>query len=103
MDTSAYLISSTYTEDELSQKIRTTTKREIMCSVKSTSKSEFFEAGSFGLKSAMVIVTPYVNYEGEDLIEYNGEVYSIYRTYRVPDDEDIELYLEQRSGDNGIN
>ena len=100
MDGIAYLLSSMYREDELGQKILEPVKREILCSTKSVSKSEYFSAGQFGLRAERVIITPAINYENEETVEYEGKTYFIYRTYRVPESDDIELYLELRSGTN---
>jgi hypothetical protein len=41
------------------------------------------------------------DYEGEKLLEYNGKEYSIYRTYCPHDSDDIELYVERKTGTDG--
>lgn len=41
------------------------------------------------------------DYNGEDIVEIDGNRYSVYRTYRAKADE-IELYLEKKAGsENG--
>ena len=42
------------------------------------------------------------DYQGEELAEHNGKAYSIYRTYRVPGTDYMELYLERKGGTNGV-
>ena len=37
-------------------------------------------------------------YAGEDECEYNGQRYAIYRTFRVPQTDDLELYAERKAG-----
>ena len=40
---------------------------------------------------------PYEYYEGEEIVEFEGTRYGVYRTYRGRDDT-IELYLERKAG-----
>ena len=40
------------------------------------------------------------DYEGESIVEYNGETYSVYRKYQTNTDT-IELYVERKGGTNG--
>lgn len=40
------------------------------------------------------------DYNGEKLVEYNGETYAVYRTYLAKNDT-IELYVERKGGTNG--
>lgn len=37
-------------------------------------------------------------YQGEDLCEFNGDRYAIYRTYHVPGTDDLELYVKREVG-----
>lgn len=95
-----YLLTKTYTEDNLKQRIPTETSRKVFCDVSSVSQSEFFEAGRNGLKAAFQVTMFAYDYHGEQECLYGGVRYSIYRTYRRQDD-DIELYLEKRVGSRG--
>ena len=38
--------------------------------------------------------------EDEEIVEYNGKTYSVYRTYLKRSDQ-IELYVERKGGTNG--
>lgn len=97
----AYLITNEYEKDAIGQRIPKPQKRGIFCETKSIRRDEFYNAGEKGIKVARhILVTPKVNYEGESIIEYDGKPYTIYRTYEVPGSDDIELYLEDRSGLN---
>ena len=40
------------------------------------------------------------DYNGEPIVEYNGQRYSIYRTY-IGKNDMIELYVERKGGTNG--
>ncbi len=54
--------------------------REVMCYVDSVTRSEFFDAGRNGLNPEFVFRVFFADYEGERLLEYNGNRYGIYRT-----------------------
>lgn len=99
MDSVATLISKTYKEDDIGQQVLDSEMcTDIFVMEKSLSKSEFFEAGQAGLNAELVLITPCVNYEGQQYVLYNGKEYGIYRTYRADDSDVIELYLEQKAG-----
>ena len=73
------------------------TRREVFCSVQSVSRSEFFQGGQNGLKPEYMFTVFFGDYEGEDTVEYNGVVYSVYRTYHARTDE-LELYVQKKVG-----
>lgn len=64
----------------------------------SVSRSERLEAGQDGLTPEALFVTAASNYRGEQQAEWEGERYHIYRTYRRPETQEIELYLGRRTG-----
>ncbi len=92
------LISETYTVDELGQRIPKENRRDVFCRAESVSQSEFFSAGRIGLTPAykMVLATE-LDYGGEEIAEFDGKRYAIYRTY-APADGGIELYLQRETG-----
>lgn len=96
MTGTCYLISRTYTKDDYSNLVPTPNPREIICEEKSLSSSEYHNAKRDGLSPSLVLVTALVNYEGESILEYRGNTYSIYRTYVIGDN--IELYCEVKAG-----
>ena len=71
-----------------------------MCYVDSVTRSEFFDAGRNGLNPEFVFRVFFADYEGESILEYNGNRYGIYRTYNNASDE-VELYAERKGGTNG--
>lgn len=75
--------------------------RQIFCDVQSVSQTEFYEAGRNGLNPSFRFVIFYGDYNGESLVIYKGQTYSIYRTYQRRDDL-LELYCERKGGTNTI-
>jgi SPP1 family predicted phage head-tail adaptor len=64
-------------------------------------KQEFYEAGRNGLNPQFMAQIFAAEYNGEELVEYQGRTYSIYRTYHVPGTDYMELYIERKGGSNG--
>lgn len=99
MDSTVYLISKTYKEDELGQRIPEKENRiEVFVRIESVNRTEFYKAGQSGLKPEFVFVTNKINYSGEQELEYEGKRYDIYRTYSPPDSDDIEIYVHKKVG-----
>lgn len=98
MDDVIKLIAEIYTMDSLKQKIPTETSREVFASINSVNRAEWHNAGHNGLQASFVATTPSINYNGEELVEWNGTRYTVYRTYLRADSDEIELYLEKKAG-----
>jgi len=98
MNNDAYLVSRTFTEDEVGNQIATTTKTLIPVEVRSITRDEFYRAGEQKLNPEMVVTTAAENYSGQELIEIDSVTYAIYRKYRDPNSDDIELYLRKEVG-----
>lgn len=77
------------------------TEREIFARVDSVSRSEFFAAGSAGLRPEYVFLVFAGEYRGETLCRHDGTLYAIYRTYRRPGSDELELYVRGSVGING--
>lgn len=75
--------------------------RTVYAQLKSVSQNEFYTAAQSGLKPAYrAVLADYYDYDGEDIVRYNGELYHILRTYRT--ETQFELTLEARTeGQNG--
>lgn len=97
MDGVIKLIKKSITADELGYPVTTETARETFCRVESVTRSEYFQAGKAGLAPAHVFSVAAVEYEGEDELEYEGQRFGIYRTFRNGLDY-MELYTEYKSG-----
>lgn len=72
-------------------------KSMVYVEVESCNQSEFFKAGMEGFKPEFKLSTFQGNYKNEELVEFKGNVFKIYRTY-YKDDDLIELYLTRRLG-----
>ena len=86
-------------KDELFQEIEVPGQpREVFANKKSITQSEFFKAGSSGLKPSKLFEVRSVEYNDEKFLTFQEKSYSIYRTYEKG--ENIELYCEVRTGAN---
>ena len=101
MEGTAYLVHQTYEYDAIGQPIPVEELREILCHIESIRQNEFFSAGQNGINADFVIITQFCNYNNESIIEYNGQRYGIYRTYKKNESDEIELYCEWKGGISG--
>ena len=95
------LVSVTTSQDERGATRKVTNSRQVFCSVDSVSSAEFFRARQENLDATFKFVVFRYDYNGENLVEYNGEQYSIYRTYAPKSTDNIELYAERKAGTDG--
>lgn len=76
----------------------TETTRTVYCTVKSIGQSETYQARAAGLNPELKIVLAHdFEYQGEDLLEYEGTRYTILRTY-VTETDGIELTVQRVRG-----
>lgn len=68
--------------------------------VDSVTASEFFDGGRNGLNPEFRMRMFAGDYHGEQIVEYRGKAYAVYRTYKAGTDV-IELYVERKGGTNG--
>ncbi len=101
MDDILYLLASEPARNEYGVITETLTKRRVFCRVLSVSRAEFYEAGRNGLNPAYEFIVFAADYCGETVCEFDGQTYSIYRTYHVPGTDEVELYCERKGGTNG--
>ena len=91
------LIFNTFEDDSIGQQKPIELRRDVFCRVSAISRREWFDAGNSGLKPELMFSVFFGDYCGEKTVEYNGERYTVYRTYRA-DPETVELYCERRAG-----
>lgn len=88
----------------------TRTGRQVYCQIFSVGRSEFYAASNAGLKPELIVrLGDFAEYDGEQLAEVDGDVYTIIRTYRDRgsmhvhggrmDANAIELTLGRKVGD----
>jgi len=95
--TPIYLIKQTFTQNEYGVQIATEEKRKVYANVTSVTASEFFDGGRNGFNPEFRMRVFYYDYKDEDILEYNGKRYTIYRTYLSSNDV-LELYVERKTG-----
>lgn len=96
--TDFFLLAAERTQDAIGQWKSTIVKRPVFGQIQSVSGAEFFAAGQNGISPEYRITMFGPDYDGEQDLELDGVVYSVYRTYRGKNDT-IELYVERRRGD----
>ena len=95
-DTVIKLISNKRVNNEYGVQVKTETVNEVFASWDGVNRSEFFSGGQNGLKPEKMFLTFKGNYNGEEVLEHEGERYTIYRTHQNGDY--LELYAEKRKG-----
>lgn len=99
MDRSAVinLVSESYNQNANGVIITSEVYRPVYAQVESVTATEFFEGGRNGLNPEYRFTMFVYDYQGEKILEYGGERFFIYRTFRGKNDT-IELYTERRQG-----
>lgn len=69
----------------------------IPADVKSAGSQEWFEGGRNGLNPQFTFTIRRIDYAQQEVAEYEGKRYAIYRTYRRGDDF-IELHVQKEMG-----
>lgn len=92
-----YLISRTYEKNIYGVLQPIETRKKVFAQVDSVTSSEWFEGGRNGLNPEYRFTIFVGDYGGEEIAEYNGNRYAIYRTY-IGRNEMIELYVEKNKG-----
>ena len=92
------LLKKEYEQNSIGEWIETYTKTNVFAYAESISMNEFYQAGQQGFKPEFRFLTWATEYAGEEDLEYNEKVYTIYRTYSR-DDGRVELYVTLKKGD----
>lgn len=87
------LLSATYTQDELLQRVETFTARKVYANAFTVGRDEFSLAGQAGLRADLAFQINSIDYSGEEAVEFNGQRYKVYRT-AVSGDR-TTLYLQK--------
>lgn len=95
------LVAETFSKNEYGVPVPIPLPREVFAEVKSVSRREFFEAGRNGLNPQLQFTVFAGDFNGETICRYNGDQYSIYRSYWIPGSDYVELYVERKGGSNG--
>lgn len=75
-------------------------KREVFCGFRSIGMKEFYSANSTDFRPELkLVLADYLDYNGENLADYNGQRFRILRTYRQG--QELELTLERAPAEDG--
>lgn len=86
-----YLISKTHTTNEVGDSVEKIEKSMRLAKLKSIGQSEFYQAQAQGLKPEIkFVLADYLDYNGQEEIEYNNFRYKVLRTFRTEKNE-IEI------------
>lgn len=100
MDDTLILVSLTYETDDYGVRRDVEHETEVFCEVNSVTRAEYFQGGRNGLNPELVFTVADVDYGGEAVCRYNGNQYTIYRSYHIPGSDYLELFAERRGGTN---
>lgn len=89
-------------QDEYGVVHKKETANTVFCSANSVSANEFFSGGMNGLNPQFQFIMNRYDYSGEQIVEYNGTRYSVYRTF-IGKNDNIEVYAELRKGTSDEN
>ena len=73
------LLTIEYTQDDLGEWTETRTETEVFARIESVTMSEFYQAGMQGFKPEYRMTIWMTEYKNEELIEYGGLIYVVYR------------------------
>lgn len=89
------LITVTQHADEYGDMMTTETTREVFAKLGSIGQKEFYQAHAVGLQPELkFVLADYLDYNGEALVEYNGQRYRVLRTYRAFQGLELTCYRE---------
>lgn len=94
-----YLISQIKEEDDIGNIITSSeTSKKIYAKKQSVRTNEFYNAIQSGLSPQVELVIKRLNYNGEEELKWNNEIYSIIRTIDPKNKFDIVLVCQKKIG-----
>lgn len=91
------LIKREYVNDAYGIQRETSTTHTVFCNVESITASEFFNASQTGLKPEYRFTIYSFEYDGENIVQYQGERLNVYRVFQRSKDF-VELYTTKDAG-----
>ena len=95
-DTVLLLHHPTMTQNSIGEWIQDVEMVQVFAKVQEVSSSEFFNASQIGLAAEKRFLVFSGDYHGEEVLEHEGNNYSVYRTYHSGDF--VELYCQREAG-----
>lgn len=76
------------------------TRREVFCEVRSIGQKEFYDSYATDFYPELkLVLADHLDYEGERLVEHEGQRYRVIRTYRAG--QSLELTVERAPAEAG--
>ena len=76
------------------------TARNVFCGVRSVGMREYYESYAVDVHpDVKFVLADYLDYDGETLVEHNGQRYRVLRTYRTG--QELELTCERAPVEDG--
>lgn len=89
------LITATQTVDDFGDPVTQETAREVFAKLGSIGQKEFYQAQAVGLQPELkFVLADYWDYNGETLVEHDGQRYRVLRTYRAGQELELTVYRE---------
>lgn len=89
------LIQTAETADEYGDRVVEETSRRVFAKLGSIGQKEFYQAQAVGLQPELkFVLADYLDYNGEQLVDYNGQRYRILRTFRKGQELELTVYRE---------
>lgn len=89
------LIQQTQGVDDYGDPAVTETRRDVFCRKASIGQKEFYQAHAVGLQPELkLVLADYLDYNGEQLVEYDGQRFRVLRTYRTGRELELVVYRE---------
>lgn len=84
--------------DKYGNVIESEDKTEVLCNKISASRDEFYRASQSGLKVSFIFTINEFEYDGQEIVEYEGDRYFLIRTYEYQDRELLEIVVGEKIG-----
>ena len=89
------LLQQTRGVDEFGDPTTTETRRDVFVRLGSIGQKEFYQAHAVGLQPELkFIMADYLDYNGEMLVEYNGQRFRVLRIFRSGQELELVCYRE---------
>lgn len=94
-----YLCTYTKTHDAYLNPIKVLTKKEVWCKSKGVTFREFYAAATVDIKPSLIIeLSDADDYDNEKIVEYDGTLYDVVRTY--PINKTLQITLTSKLSEN---
>lgn len=92
------LVKQTFVSNEIGNQIPVETEITVLCGIKSVARNEFYSAATTGIKPSIVFIIHGYEYNGQQIVEFEGVRYRVIRTYATSFEE-LELTCERVAAD----